>query len=76
MLGFGGIIPSTGETSHCFPISLTNTSYDTGIDETIKQYRNSLPQITLDGPTYFFPIFKENLNLLKYDDDCPISNNS
>ena len=59
MLGFGGIIPSTGETSHCFPISLTNTSYVTGIDEAIKQYRNSLPQITLDGPTYFSLFLKK-----------------
>jgi len=73
MLGFGGIIPSTGETSHCFPVSLTNTSYVTGIDEAIKQYRNSLPQITLDGPTYFFPVFKENLTMLKDDDECPTS---
>ena len=73
MLGFGGVIPSTGETSHCFPISLTNNPYANGIEEAIKQYKNSLPKITLDGPTYFFPVFKENLTLLKEYEGCPTS---
>ena len=73
MLGFGGVIPSTGETSHCFPVSLTNNPYCNGIEEAIKQYKNSLPQITLDGPTYFFPVFKENLTMLKDNADCPTS---
>ena len=73
MLGFGGVIPSTGETSHCFPVSLTNNPYCNGIEEAIKQYKNSLPQITLDGPTYFFPVFKENLTMLKDDAECPTS---
>ena len=74
MLGYGGIIPSTGETSHCFPVSLTNNPYVKGIDEAIKQYKKSLPQIVLDGPTYFFPIYKENLTMLKEEDgNCPTS---
>lgn len=74
MLGYGGIIPATGETSHCFPISLTNNPYVKGIDEAMKIYRNSLPQIVLDGPTYFFPIYKENLTMLKEEDGiCPTS---
>ena len=74
MLGYGGIIPSTGETSHCFPISLTNNPYVKGIDEAIKLYKKSLPQIDLDGPTYFFPIYKENLVMLKEEDEnCPTS---
>ena len=73
MLGFGGVIPSTGETSHCFPVSLTSNPYANGIEEAIKQYKNSLPKITLDGPTYFFPVFKENLTLLKEYEGCPTS---
>ena len=73
MLGFGGVIPSTGETSHCFPVNLTNNDYVYGVDEIIKTYRNSLPQIILDGPTYFCPILKENLTLMKDDASCPTS---
>ena len=71
--GFGAIIPSTGDTSHCFPVSLTKDPIANGIEEAIKQYKESLPKITLDGPTYFFPVFKENLDMLKDDDDCPTS---
>ena len=73
MLGYGGIIPQTGETSHCFPVSLTNNPYAKGIEEAIKQYKNSLPKITLDGPTYFFPIFKENLAMIKEYENYPTS---
>ena len=57
-MGLVGIIPSTGETSHCFPISLTNNPFANRIKDAIRQYKNSLPKITLDGPTYFFPVFK------------------
>ena len=71
--GFGAVIPSTGDTSHCFPVSLTKDPIANGIEEAIKQYRDSLPKITLDGPTYFFPVFKENLDMLKDDDECPTS---
>ena len=73
MLGFGGVIPSTGETSHSFPVSLTNNPYCNGIDEAIRIYRSTLPKIVLDGPTYFFPIFKENLSMIKDDAKCPTS---
>ena len=71
--GFGAIIPSTGDTSHCFPVSLTKDPIANGIEEAIKQYREALPKITLDGPTYLFLVFKENLDMLKDDDDCPTS---
>ena len=71
--GFGAIIPATGDTSHCFPVSLTKDPIANGIEEAIKQYRDSLPKITLDGPTYFFPAFKENLDMLQLDEDCPTS---
>ena len=71
--GFGAIIPSTGDTSHCFPVSLTKDPIANGIEEAIRQYREALPKITLDGPTYLFPVFKENLDMLKDDDDCPTS---
>ena len=71
--GFGAVIPATGDTSHCFPVSLTKDPIANGIEEAIKQYRDSLPKVTLDGPTYFFPVFKENLDMLQFDDDCPTS---
>ena len=71
--GFGAITPLTGDTSHCFPVSLTKDPIANGIEEAIKQYKDSLPKVTLDGPTYFFPVFKENLDMLNFDDDCPTS---
>ena len=71
MLGYGGKIPNYG-TSHCFPISFTNNPYADGLEEAVKLYKDSLPKITLDSPTYFFPIFKENLSMIK-EQKCPTS---
>ena len=65
VLGFGGILPSTGETSHCFNVNLTNRPMVDGIDNVIKAYRSSLDKIKLDGPTYFSPLIKNTIQIIK-----------
>ena len=65
VFGFGGILPSTGETSHCFNVTLTSHPKVEGIDNIIKIYRESLSKIKLDGPTYFAPLIKQSIQLIK-----------
>lgn len=36
-----------------------------GIDNVIKAYRNSLDKIKLDGPTYFSPLIKNTIQIIK-----------
>ena len=65
VLGFGGILPSTGETSHCFNVNLQSRPLVDGIDNVVKVYRESLSKIKLDGPTYFAPLIKNTIQLIK-----------
>ena len=67
-LGFGGIVPPLGETSHCFNISLSRVEYIDGLENVISTYEKTLKEIKLDGPTYFCPIMKENFTLIKEND--------
>ena len=65
VFGFGGVLPSTGETSHCFNVSLTSMAKVQGINNIIKVYKESLDKIKLDGPTYFAPLLKQAIQLIK-----------
>ena len=68
-LGFGGVVPPLGETSHCFNITLNRTEYIEGLENVIAVYEKTLDEIKLDGPTYFCPIMKENFTLIKENDE-------
>ncbi|MCQ2818365.1 MAG: hypothetical protein MJ252_13950 [archaeon] len=68
VLGFGGTLPTTGETSHCFNVNLSGNPYVDGIDNVLAVYKESLTKIKLDGPTYFSPLIKETIKLIKGND--------
>jgi hypothetical protein len=72
LLGFGGVVPPLGETSHCFPVTLTKQEKLNGIDKCVDEYKKSLNDVKLDGPTYFTPILRENLQIIK-DTETPTS---
>jgi len=60
--GFGGFASIDGrqaDTSHCFPLSLTTGKpFAFGIEDAVKTYCESLPRITLSGPTFFEHIIR------------------
>jgi hypothetical protein len=72
LLGFGGVVPPLGETSHCFPVTLTKQEKLNGINKCVDEYKKSLNEVKLDGPTYFTPILRENLQIIK-DTETPTS---
>ena len=65
VLGFGGILPATGETSHCFNVTLTGIAKVQGLDNVFKVYHESLSKVKFDGPTYFAPLIKNSIQLIK-----------
>ena len=69
---FGGVVPPLGETSHCFPVTLTKQEKLNGINKCVDEYKKSLNEVKLDGPTYFTPIIRENLQIIK-DTETPTS---
>lgn len=62
VVGFGGFVSINGsqpDTSHCFPLSLdTNRPFCDGVEGVVQQYCESLPRITLSGPTFFEHVIK------------------
>ena len=62
--GFGGIPRMMGSAvSHCFPINgnLQNPEIF-GVENIVAMYQQTLPNITLAGPTLFAPLLEQFLN--------------
>jgi len=60
--GFGGIPHYMGyqNVNHCFPLNgnVSNPEIQ-GVESILQMYREKLPFIGLNGPTYFAPILKQ-----------------
>lgn len=65
VFGFGGITPKARETSHCFNVTLKPEAEIYGFNDIIRLYRESLLKVTLDGPTYFAPLIKQCIKVIK-----------
>ena len=65
--GFGGMHRGMGmsSVSHCFPINGSPDPNIPGIAAMVQTYQQTLPQISLQGPTYFGPILNEFLMMLR-----------
>jgi Copine len=69
--GFGGIPRHMGQnsTNHCFPMNGNVANPELiGIDSIIRCYRETLPSISLSGPTYFGPLLKNFANYCRQFD--------
>lgn len=66
--GFGGRTPGEFRANHCFNLNFNlNDPNVLGIDGVIDTYRNHLPLIKLDGPTYFAPLIRRVFENVKND---------
>ena len=63
--GFGALVSGTTSTSHCFPLNRTNNPDIHGIDNVLKVYRETLPNLTFSGPTYFAPLIRTILGEIR-----------
>lgn len=57
-LGFGGEIPPSTETTHCFPLAGPSAWNVPGIDGVLGAYHQALQFVALSGPTYFAPLLR------------------
>jgi hypothetical protein len=67
VFGFGGIVKGSTQVSHCFNSNFLENPNVEGVDGIITSYRSSLTNVHLDGPTYFSPLIKNMVNLVKYE---------
>ena len=66
--GYGAILPNNNKSNPCFPLNGNpNDPNINTIDGVLLTYRQILPVITLDGPTFFAPILRELNNTVKQE---------
>lgn len=66
LFGFGAILNNSTQVSHCFNVNFNaNDPFVDGIDGIIQSYKNSLFNLRLDGPTYFSPLIKNMVEVVK-----------
>lgn len=65
VFGFGAIPPNAKEVCHCFPLTLSNSSFINGLDNVLKVYRENMPKLTFSGPTNFAPILRTMFTAIK-----------
>lgn len=65
LFGFGGIVKGSTQVSHCFNSNFLENPNVEGVDGIITSYRNSLSNVHLDGPTYFSPLIKNMVSLVR-----------
>ena len=67
--GFGAKIREDTQASMCFNITLTEDPYIHGINEIINEYHKVLNNITFHGPTYFTPIIRQVINMIRSEEN-------
>ena len=66
VFGFGAIINSnSNEVNMCFNINFKNDPNIYTINNILIEYQNCLQKITFSGPTYFTPIIKRVIEIIK-----------
>jgi hypothetical protein len=64
--GFGAEIKTTGQVSHCFPLTLQEDHVEVyGVQGVVDCYRGVMPSITFSGPTLFAPLIRHTINMIK-----------
>lgn len=62
--GFGGVLPGSATTNHCFAMTFNETAVNAkGITEVLNVYRNAMAQVELSGPTNFSQIIQRAIDL-------------
>lgn len=65
--GFGGIPDGSKETSHCFNINFEDDPNIGGMENIIKEYKESLSKVKLSFPTKFASVINKVIDEIKYD---------
>ena len=65
VFGFGAQFMGSNIVNHCFNITLTNDPNIFGIDNVINTYKENVMKLNFSGPTYFSPLIKNVVEMIK-----------
>ncbi|GAM22655.1 hypothetical protein SAMD00019534_058300, partial [Acytostelium subglobosum LB1] len=57
--GFGAVPPGRNDTSHCFPMNLTQDPRARGVEGVLDTYYQNITRVELSGPTKFAPLIEK-----------------
>jgi hypothetical protein len=65
VFGFGAQFLGSNIVNHCFNISFNNDPNIQGIDNVISIYRENVMKLNFSGPTYFSPLIKNVIDMIR-----------
>ena len=65
VFGFGAQFLGSNIVNHCFNMSFNNDPNIQGIDNVISTYRENIMKLNFSGPTYFSPLIKNVIDMIR-----------
>ena len=67
VFGFGAQFLGSNIVNHCFNINFTDNPNIIGVDKIIDVYKNCVHNLNFSGPTYFTPLIRNVLDVIKFN---------
>jgi len=67
VFGFGAQMMGSNVVNHCFNLNFQQIPNISGIDNVISTYKQNLFQINFSGPTYFTPLLRNVMDVVRYN---------
>jgi len=65
VFGFGAQFLGSNIVNHCFNVSFNNDPNIQGIDNVINTYKENIMKLNFSGPTYFSPLIKNVVDMIR-----------
>ena len=69
VFGFGAVIPGEESANMCFPINSQDNPEIYTINGVLEEYHKKVMDATFSGPTYFAPILRRTIDMIKTSQD-------
>ena len=67
VFGFGAQFMGSNVVNHCFNLNFSQDPNINGLDNVLDCYKSSVYKLNFSGPTYFSPLIKNTINIVKYN---------
>lgn len=69
VFGFGAQMIGSNTVQHCFNLNFDVNPNIIGIENVLATYKNNVYQLNFSGPTYFTPLIRNVINVVKFNMD-------
>ena len=69
VFGFGAVLPGESSANMCFPINSMDNPEIYTINGVLEEYHKKVMNVSFSGPTYFAPILRRTIDMIKASQD-------